>query len=634
VRLPKSIDSLVFNIKPVSLILVRVMLVTLVLTALPPLVNLPTANAQFPGGGFFHTIAPSRLYDSRPSGTNIPNPPHGVGQGPIGVGQIRTIQATGYLGVPGGASAILANITAIDALGTGSLTAFSASEADSSTISVPWYHEGAWVVANFNIIPLSSAGQFKIRSSSIADFAIDVFGYIDYNVTNGGNYQSIGNSAARLYDSRPAGTNNPNPPYGVGQGKLWGGQARCVPARNVLGVPYYASAVAINLTAVGTAGGGHFAAYPSGGAIPNVSSVNWNDHTLRPNVLKAVPNYAIVPIGGDGQICVRAGGGGADLIIDILGYIADLNSSPTAAGTYYPIPSPKRVHTEYQWGSWSEKMVQVAGLGGVPYGATAVAIHLTTQNVAGGGFLTMYRGDISYPGSSNVNTTGANQQVGNIAIVPLADNGWMKVYNGNNPKGYYLDVVGYIKAPTTTSSGGKYNRNAAVAYADQYAINSNPAYISYEGSGTDCQNYASQVLFAGGVPVIGDNRDNIWHWFYYKPGEPPNNPYHTLSKSWSSTQWINMHASQYQTSRYNFMSSIYDVSTGGDLFLMGLSSVTEPTHTRVIIGWGYSENRTDTGPPLLTYGILANQHTENRKRVLWDDGIPAGSPVWFIKVIY
>jgi hypothetical protein len=112
-----------------------------------------------------------------------------------------------------------------------------------------------------------------------------------------------------LYDSRPAGTNNPNPPFGVNAGVLWGGQTRCIPVRGQLGVPYYANAVAINITAVNTSGGGHFATYPSGIGIPSVSSVNWNDFTLRANVPKAVPNYAITPIGADGQICVTAGGG-------------------------------------------------------------------------------------------------------------------------------------------------------------------------------------------------------------------------------------------------------------------------------------------------------------------------------------
>jgi hypothetical protein len=283
-------------------------------------------------------------------------------------------------------------------------------------------------------------------------------------------------------------------------------------------------------------------------------------------------------------------GGGANLIIDVLGYIADNGSSPSAAGTYYTIPSPKRVHTEYQWGAWSEKSIQIAGLGDVPYGATAVAIHLTTQNVVGGGFLTMYKGDISYPGSSNVNTTGANQQVGNIAIVPLDGFGRIKVYNGNHPKGYFLDVVGYIKAPITTSNG-KYDRSKAVAYSDQYAKNSNPAYISYEGSGTDCQNFASQVLFAGGVPVIGNNRDNIYDWFYYKPGEPADNPYHTLSKTWSSTQLFNVHATQYPISRYQYVSSVGDLA-GGDIFAFDNEpddDKIEPTHTRVIVGWGEAQ---------------------------------------------
>jgi hypothetical protein len=57
----------------------------------------------------------------------------------------------------------------------------------------------------------------------------------------------------------------------------------------------------------------------------------------------------------------------------------------------------------------------------------------------------------------------------------------------------------------------EYNREAAVAYAREWALARNPAYYDFEDIGGDCTNFASQVLFAGAgimnfTPQLG--------WYY------------------------------------------------------------------------------------------------------------------------
>jgi len=52
---------------------------------------------------------------------------------------------------------------------------------------------------------------------------------------------------------------------------------------------------------------------------------------------------------------------------------------------------------------------------------------------------------------------------------------------------------------------GLYNRAAAVAYADQWSAN-DPDYVrnpDYPNFDNDCTNFASQVLYAGGMPTPG-----------------------------------------------------------------------------------------------------------------------------------
>ena len=50
---------------------------------------------------------------------------------------------------------------------------------------------------------------------------------------------------------------------------------------------------------------------------------------------------------------------------------------------------------------------------------------------------------------------------------------------------------------------GNYNRQAAVDYANRYWLIPNLEYYYYE---TDCTNYVSQVIFAGGIEMNGN-----WH---------------------------------------------------------------------------------------------------------------------------
>ena len=47
----------------------------------------------------------------------------------------------------------------------------------------------------------------------------------------------------------------------------------------------------------------------------------------------------------------------------------------------------------------------------------------------------------------------------------------------------------------------KYDRDAAVAYAQKYALNYNPEYNDYTNGGGDCMNFVSQCIHAGGMPM-------------------------------------------------------------------------------------------------------------------------------------
>jgi hypothetical protein len=56
-----------------------------------------------------------------------------------------------------------------------------------------------------------------------------------------------------------------------------------------------------------------------------------------------------------------------------------------------------------------------------------------------------------------------------------------------------------------------YNRQSALAYARQWALGRNPAYLDFTNIGGDCTNFVSQVLYAGQSIM---NYSPTFGWFY------------------------------------------------------------------------------------------------------------------------
>ena len=65
---------------------------------------------------------------------------------------------------------------------------------------------------------------------------------------------------------------------------------------------------------------------------------------------------------------------------------------------------------------------------------------------------------------------------------------------------------------TRSRQSSKYNRQAAASYAYTYALSYNPDYYFWkDANNTDCANFSSQCLTAGGLP-----QDATWKYFYNK----------------------------------------------------------------------------------------------------------------------
>ena len=84
----------------------------------------------------------------------------------------------------------------------------------------------------------------------------------------------------------------------------------------------------------------------------------------------------------------------------------------------------------------------VVGIGGIPEGATAVAVNLTAVNGTAGSFLTLYAKGAAQPVTSTVNWTG-RAAIANGAIVALSADHAITIRNHPGTVDVVVDLVGY-----------------------------------------------------------------------------------------------------------------------------------------------------------------------------------------------
>ncbi|HVA59499.1 MAG TPA: choice-of-anchor Q domain-containing protein [Mycobacteriales bacterium] len=365
-------------------------------------------------------LPPVRILDTR-NGT-------GGLSAPLAAGNSYPIQVAGMGGVPSSATAVEMTVTAVGPAGAGNLRVYpdgSAAPLASTVNYVP--HR---TVANYAIVSLPSNGKVDLYSDGSASGALlDVVGYC----TNAAGYQ--GQTPVRIIDTRDG--------TGGSSAKLAPGVPRVVTVAGVGGVPVGATAVALNVTAVGPAGAGNLRVYPDGSPTPDSSNINY-----IPGQDTAV--FVLSQLPSSGKIDFLTSGSDTDLVVDVSGYYY----SSTALVTQNPVrildtrPAPDRV------GLLSGPLpagqvigFQVSGVGGVPADARSVLLQVTAIDPsAGGGDLRVFPGDATTaPTASAINYDGTND-VADFVSVQLASNGMVNLYSDGSPVDVAVDVVGWVPA--------------------------------------------------------------------------------------------------------------------------------------------------------------------------------------------
>ena len=255
-------------------------------------------------------------------------------------------------------------------------------------------------------------------------------------------------------------------------------------------MPSNATAVSLNVTVTNTTDSSYLSVYPAGASRPYVSNLNWVTG-------ETVPNAVIVPVGSNGQVTIYNHTGKTDVVVDLEGYFAPQAAGSTA-GAYVPL-TPARIDTGTTLGPGGSTNVQVAGVGGVPAGASGAILNVTVTDTTAASFATVYPQGTTRPTASNLNWP-AGGTVANRVLVPLSSTGQITVFNHAGSADVIVDVSGYFTNGTATlpSNASYYTAVTPARITDTRANSGYPNAGSTLGAGSTLN---VQVTGTAGIPT-------------------------------------------------------------------------------------------------------------------------------------
>jgi len=415
--------------------------------------------------GPYTAVSPLRICDTRagnPSGLSGPAAQcNGTGDaGSTLVARVPlTIDVAGQFGVPGDASAVVVNVTAIRPSATGYVTVYPAGAAvpTASNLNV----RTGQVVPGLVEVGVGTAGGVSVVANVGTDLAIDLEGYVTPGGSSGAGLYNPLPGPARICDTRAG---NPS--------GLTGGDAQCdgtsedgsrlaagtpldVTVDGHGGVPASGvSAVVLNVTVTAPAAHGYLTAYPQGTAAPTASNLNFAAG-------ETVPNRVIVPVSVTGQVSFVANQA-TDVLVDVSGWFSTAGGS---GDSFVPASAPVRIcdtrpgdpsglfGPEAQCdgaagvgepvGAGSTLTVHVAGLAGVPADAKAVVVNVTAVQPSTKTYLTVFPSGTP-PLVSDLNPSPGTVEP-NLVVATVSAGGTFTVFNFAGSVNVVVDVAGWYQ---------------------------------------------------------------------------------------------------------------------------------------------------------------------------------------------
>ena len=396
------------------------------------------------GASAFRGVSPLRVLDTRPT--------------PVKADSYSPVSIAGLAGVPPSATAVVLNVTAIDAEGEGYVTVFPWGEGLPNTSNVNIKRFGQ-MVPNLVTVRLGVEGKVGLYSSISANLLVDVFGYYSASgATAAGRF--IAQTPQRLLDTR---------------GQATAGEDGIVRLAMPAGIPANTEGLVLNVTAVNsrlrTNGYGYWTAYPAGEKRGTTSNINIS----APG--QTIANQVIVKPSSLGVDFYSYAGG--DLLVDLMGYYTGAGAAVSVDGLFVPVSPTRLLDTRSTPNPLGENValhhdwtveVGTAGQAGIPgSGASAVALNVTMTRAQGEGFVTVYPAGRGRPDSSNLNADLAGTTAPNHVQLATGTRGVsFYSYGGTD---LIVDIFGwFMGSPQVSTQGAPRN---SLPVADGF-----PGYIS------------------------------------------------------------------------------------------------------------------------------------------------------------
>lgn len=336
----------------------------------------------------------------------------------LAAGETRTLnlpQST-VCQIPATAKAFVMNVTLIPRGAVDFVTVWPAGDIRPTfwTLRSP----DAQIVANAAIVKAGTGGGVSVFASDAADILIDISGYFtDDANTPGYTYYPL--SPCRVIDTRSAYRSPPGP---FGPPAMVASERRSFVFPNATQycqIPQGAKAYSVTITVAPPGPLQFLTAWPTGGAQPNVSSIN-------SPAGRTLANSVILPASATGSIDAFVFDR-TDVLMDITGYFA---ADDGQTGLFYFPVTQCRVHDALYQDDQSRaiSIATASGCVGIPISAKGYAANVTV--VPGGSpmpFLTLYPANQSRPNASTLNAF-EGQTVTNSAIVPGGPGGALDIY--------------------------------------------------------------------------------------------------------------------------------------------------------------------------------------------------------------
>jgi hypothetical protein len=160
------------------------------------------------------------------------------------------------------------------------------------------------VIPNLVVVPVVNGKVTFFNAVGTVDLLADLNGYFTTTPAagTGGVLHTVG--PVRTMDTR----------YGVGvrRGVLSGGSTLTLQLGGANGVPLNATAVVLNVTAVGPTAASYVSVFPYGQKLPTVSNLNMTKGEV-------IPNLVVVPV-VNGKVTFYNAVGNVDLLADLTGF--------------------------------------------------------------------------------------------------------------------------------------------------------------------------------------------------------------------------------------------------------------------------------------------------------------------------